>query len=384
MISRFRMRGLLSFDDVTVDLAPLTVLIGRSGTGKTNLVKAVRALRSLVSPPRNQNFGLEIQEWDRLLPLTNQFASPSFSISVNVPGIDNEFCYELDFHPKHYQGAQIPTVRSERLLMGGASVFHHSDGKWIVEPPIVGVAPPTGVMLNKLHGLPMARIAYQALSRGLGCYDFPGSVLQPAKSPIETGDANDLAADYRNVLDGIFGGPLTMVESNEIVELLRKIDPTVVDLDPRSFPERSTNDDALVSHRARNQPILPIPLGQHSEGFRRFLAHLLMLSQQPSKLTMFFEEPEKGIYPGALSALVDRFEAVTSSGRGQIVLTTHSPQLLDHFSVESIRVVEMEGYATRIGQLAGDQLDAVRKGLLTTGELLTVEEAKREPAVATA
>ena len=45
MLKRVHVRNFKSLGDVTVDLEPVTVLIGRSGTGKTNFVEALRFLR---------------------------------------------------------------------------------------------------------------------------------------------------------------------------------------------------------------------------------------------------------------------------------------------------------------------------------------------------
>ena len=49
MITRIRIQNYRSLIDVDVKLEPLTVLIGRSGTGKSNFVGAIRALRDLLS-----------------------------------------------------------------------------------------------------------------------------------------------------------------------------------------------------------------------------------------------------------------------------------------------------------------------------------------------
>jgi recombinational DNA repair ATPase RecF len=46
MIKRIRIQNFRSLVDVTVDLDSLTVLIGRSGTGKSNFVDAIRFLRN--------------------------------------------------------------------------------------------------------------------------------------------------------------------------------------------------------------------------------------------------------------------------------------------------------------------------------------------------
>ena len=91
---------------------------------------------------------------------------------------------------------------------------------------------------------------------------------------------------------------------------------------------------------------------------------------------MIFEEPEKGMYAGALSALAEQIKAFPERSGGQVILTTHSPVLLDHFAPEQIRVVEMENLETKIGPMSGPQMEALREQLETTGELLTVDPAR--------
>ncbi len=119
-------------------------------------------------------------------------------------------------------------------------------------------------------------------------------------------------------------------------------------------------------------------LAQESDGFRRFYAHLLALYQTPPKQTLLFEEPENGIYPGALELLADEFKAAPEADRGQVLLTTHSPALSDHFSADQIRVVELVDLETRIGPLVEEQRSAIAEELLHTGELLTVDPARVE------
>ncbi len=106
------------------------------------------------------------------------------------------------------------------------------------------------------------------------------------------------------------------------------------------------------------------------------LAHLLALYQRPSKLVMIFEHPEDGIHPGALSLLAEEFLAASEEGRGQVILTTHSPGLLNCFDVDSIRVVEMDELKTSISKLAPDQIESVKERLIEAGELLTVDPAR--------
>ena len=109
---------------------------------------------------------------------------------------------------------------------------------------------------------------------------------------------------------------------------------------------------------------------------RRFYAHLLALYQTPSKLLLVFEEPENAVFPGALSLLADEFKAAPRENRGQVVITTHNPTLLDSFDVADVRVVEMRDGRTLVGRVSKEQQQSVRDHLLTTGELLTVDRAR--------
>ena len=49
MINRIRIKNFKSIRDVTVDLSPVTVLIGKSGAGKSAFVESIRFLRDVLS-----------------------------------------------------------------------------------------------------------------------------------------------------------------------------------------------------------------------------------------------------------------------------------------------------------------------------------------------
>jgi len=48
MIKRIKIRDFKSIREADLELGPVTVLVGRSGTGKSNLVQAIRFLRNLL------------------------------------------------------------------------------------------------------------------------------------------------------------------------------------------------------------------------------------------------------------------------------------------------------------------------------------------------
>jgi predicted ATPase len=236
---------------------------------------------------------------------------------------------------------------------------------------------PGPLAIRRLPGVTEAVTAYAALTAGIGVYTFPLGVLSPAGPQRPGGAAPGLADDASDYLAAIRDITTDLNKANvrgTIAATLRRINETVISVDLDSLQNPQT---AIVAHQGPNDKRLTFELRQESEGFRRFYAHLLALYQTPPKQTLVFEEPENGIYPGALSLLADEFKAAPEADRGQVLLTTHSPALLDHFSDEQIRVVELADLETEIGPLAPEQRAALREKLLYAGELLTVDPARR-------
>ena len=385
MIHQIRIQNFKSLRDVTVDLSPVTVFVGKSGTGKTNFASAIRFLRDGVAI----GLGGLAQEYQGCKCATNPSGATGFRIVFSVPGFTDRFIYELALDQQI-----LPFPRLESLELGSRVIFRQSrtgqghplqTARWENEPALVSVPQAGELALSRLPGLEEAVVAHTALTSALGIYAFPYNILGSAVAQLggmgmgfslQQGRAAGLADDGRNALEvlGEIARDLHRMDVRKaIAAALRQINETVisVEIDSLQNPQK-----ALVGHRLGDKA-LTLELSQESDGFRRFYAHLLALYQLPSKQTLVFEEPENGIYPGALSLLADEFNAAPDDNRGQVLLTTHSPALLDRFSVEQIRVVELIDLETRIGPLAEEQKEAIQEELLHAGELLTVDPARR-------
>ncbi|MHC4404377.1 MAG: AAA family ATPase [Planctomycetota bacterium] len=371
MIHRIRVQNFKSLEDTAVDLGDVTVLVGRSGTGKTNFVKALGFLRDYLYFGQPQD--PELQNWKRLLPATKQKCQMSFELEFDVKGIQDSFTYCVTLH----QAGPGGPVTRESLRLGDETFFAQADGKWEVEPQLVSVPQPGPPAIGRIPSISEVVIAYTALTSAIGCYDFPATVLggvdQGAKKPTISG-LNDDAGNYLQTLKEIVSNLQDLNVRKSITATLQRLNPSVsaVELDSIQQPK-----NVVVGHKF-DEKTLTLTLAQESGGFRRFYAHLLALYQLPPKQTLVFEEPENGIYPGALELLAHEFKAAPSAGRGQVILTTHSPSLLDHFSADQIRVVVLDGFQTRIGRISPEQREAVKEQLTEAGELLTVDPARIE------
>src|SRR6266498_753128 len=95
MIEQVSIQNFKSLGNVAVELSPVTVLIGRSGVGKSNFLRAIRFLRNFLLKPEvalNHEGG-----WQRIWP----YGRPSpltIAIRFALPGFSETFTYELSWH----------------------------------------------------------------------------------------------------------------------------------------------------------------------------------------------------------------------------------------------------------------------------------------------
>ncbi len=380
MIHEIRIQNFKSIRDVTVKFTPVTVLVGRSGTGKSNFVEAVRFLRDLLGG-RSTGMGGRVGggmhlplELMRPLPKTEE--STRFEVCFLVRSEKEQYRYLLDLGNAHMHGQ----IGQEKLSLGDIVLFHQSADAnnrpvWTSEPRLVDIPQPGGIALGRMPSLSAVVVAYAALTEGIGCYTFPNSVmLNGSANDSAQAGFHDSGSNYLETMKKIVSNFQDSSTRQRIVSSLQRVNRGVssVELNDLRQPQY-----AIVGH-VFDDRTLELKLSQESEGFRRFYAHLLALYQQPSKLAMLFEHPEDGVHPGAFSLLADEFLAAPKEGRGQVILTTHSPGLLDRFTADQIRVVEKQGFYTQIGPLAMEQREALDEQLTEPGELLTVDPARRE------
>lgn len=86
------------------------------------------------------------------------------------------------------------------------------------------------------------------------------------------------------------------------------------------------------------------------------------------------EEPERTVHPAATEVIVQAL--MDASQERQIIITTHSPDIIDFKEVEAsyLRVVTMEHGNTIISPPSQHVRDAIKARLYTPGELLRLNE----------
>lgn len=107
-----------------------------------------------------------------------------------------------------------------------------------------------------------------------------------------------------------------------------------------------------------------------SDGTLRAIGILAAVFQRPVPSLIVVEEPEATIHPGALESVLDLLRH--ASRHMQVVITTHSPELLDANWITDchLRIVEWTQGATRVATVSEPTRKALHDHLMGAGELL--------------
>jgi predicted ATPase len=116
-----------------------------------------------------------------------------------------------------------------------------------------------------------------------------------------------------------------------------------------------------------------------SDGTLRAIGLLAAVFQKPAPSLIAIEEPEATIHPGALESILDLLQHASKSM--QVVITTHSPELLDAkwITDRHLRLVELNSGATRVAALSEGTRKALQNHLMGAGELLRASALEPAP-----
>ncbi len=152
---------------------------------------------------------------------------------------------------------------------------------------------------------------------------------------------------------------------DELVDILRGMDlvrEVAIDIyrDPRNEQAKtSAGDVAAVLLDGTN-------LGLCSDGTLRITQMVLDLIR-PDVSCLLIEEPETAVHPGLLDKLLALMESYSADR--QIVLSTHSAQVVDRFVPRKLRLVERESGHTRVHALSAADRDLAIRYLRDQGSL---------------
>lgn len=335
MIEQLRIQGFKCLRDVTVDLSPLTVFIGKNDTGKTSFLEAVSCLSELANGTATFAPPTTVHE---LLWRGPERASIEWTVSARAAAADARYQLAIE-DPKTRPGFRV-LDESVSGVEGGTLVWHSVESKVRFGAPDVSVPDRGQSGLGIARSQPNLRELHQVSEalRTTTRYRFDARQLAKPSSfqPSKESELPDLDSEGRglaSVLDYVLG---TDRESFDWIEAeLARALPNIqrVLLKPASV---HGGPGKAIAFTLRTGEVVPAALA--SDGALLMLAYLTLVRFESPSIILI-EEPENGIHPRALKSVMTHLTSLTQRSPGtQVLVVTHSPYLLDFVPPECVRV----------------------------------------------
>ncbi|MEW6303096.1 MAG: AAA family ATPase [Verrucomicrobiota bacterium] len=379
LVCRVTLRNYKSVASCRVDLRALTFLVGPNGSGKSNFLDALRfvsdALRSSLDHAlRDRGTIKEVRRRSGGHP--NHFAIRldfalasggmghySFRVGAKPSGgfeVQNEEC-KIAFGTRGLEEARFH-VKAGQVVESSAEVL----------PPAV----PDRLFLVAAAGLPEFRPVYDALSK-MSFYNLNPREIAAMQKP----DAGEILAREGWNSASVFA-KLPEATKDDIESYLAKIVPGVSGVDSKVLGSQETLE-FRQGVKGQEHPWRFLAASM-SDGTLRAFGILLALFQGrgrngESPQLVGLEEPEVALHPAAAGVLLGALRE--ASAGSQVLVTSHSPDLLDdtNISDESILAVESRDGVSVIGPVDEAGRSILRDKLFTAGELLRQNQISPTP-----
>jgi predicted ATPase len=374
-LKRVRIRDYKSIATADVELGQLTVLVGRNGSGKSNFLDALR----FVADSLQTSLDHAVKSRGGIDSVRRISAEPSRSfavaLDVSLPGRQTAV-YELEIAARQKGGFQIAREALRIQAAGDVALASYEvESGTLVKASLDNMPPASAdrLYLVSASGFPQFRAGYDFLV-SMGFYNLSPETMKEFQTP----DAGEiLHRDGSNIASVISRLNRDQPKSAErIRSYLTTITPGIEDVAWISMGPRET---LYFTQRFASSPEgRGLFAASMSDGTLRALGILVAVTQlvgpgSPTSL-VGIEEPETALHPAAAGALMDALREASS--HTQILVTSHSPDLLDQVSLETDRllaVVAEEG-ATRVAPLDAASREAIRSHLYSPGELLRLDQ----------
>ncbi|MEX1042573.1 MAG: AAA family ATPase [Pirellulaceae bacterium] len=344
-LKRIRVAGWKSIKAQTIELSPLTVVIGANGAGKSNLLSLVKLLGVLFSGTAGfRTYVGQAGYADSLLHYGSK-KTPAAELELTFEAPTGEIRY---FAHWTAAAAGMLVFAEERVEQQAADS---------IVPDVVDL----GAGHSESHlaqfaedGNPVARAAVD-LIRGCRWFHFHDtSENSPIRQPSQVEANRFLYSDAGNLAAMLY------LLRKKHPAAYRRIGATVRQMVP-GFEDFSLEPSALNekqillnwTHQGQEYEFGPHQL---SDGSLRFIALATLLLQPPEKLPLLIalDEPELGLHPAALEILAGIIQG--ASQNCQILISTQSTQFLDFFDPEDVVVVNSHTGCSEFARLSSAEL----------------------------
>lgn len=377
-VTRVILRNYKSIGYCDVRLGPLTYLVGANGAGKSNFLDALHLVRDALAGSLDN----ALNERGGLSEVRRRSSGHPTHFGIRLEFLlRSGQCGHYAFNIGALAGRGYEVQLEECVIegIGKGPFFQIERGrlKASSEQTFPAVTADR-LALVAASGLQAFRPVFDELT-AMGFYNLNPKLMRELQKPQEGRLLKPVGENIASVI-----GHLERVGPEQLAvvqEYLQTVVPMVHGVERKQIGPMETLEFRQEMAGAKHPWRF---LAQNmSDGTLRALGVLAALFQgnrDYSPTLVGIEEPETALHPAASAALR---EALTrASAHTQVIVTSHSPDLLDDFGInsDSLLSVISDGGETRIASLDDASRDAMRERLFSAGELLRQNQLAPNPA----
>ena len=379
LISKVTLRNYKSIAGCQIELGPLTFLVGPNGSGKSNFLDGLR----FVSDSLRSSLDHALRERGTIKEVRRRSGGHpnNFAIRLNISlpdGGQGHYSFRVGAKPSGGFEVQDEECKFTLGASGLRDAYYRVRAGQVIESTAKILPPAVAdrLFLVAAAGLPEFRPVYDALSR-MCFYNLNPREIAAMQKP----DAGELLSREGRNSASVFS-KLSDAAKQEIEDYLGRIVPGISGVNSKVLGSQETMEFRQVV-KGQQHP-WHFLASSMSDGTLRAFGILLALFQGKEKNgdappLVGLEEPEVALHPAAAGVLLGALRE--ASRLSQIVVTSHSPDLLDDASIsdQSLLAVENKDGVTVIGQVDDAGRSVLRDRLFTPGELLRQNQLSPAP-----
>lgn len=335
-----------AFKPAPIPLQLFNVVIGRNGSGKSTLLEALQwldtTLRRDAREACDRYFGIH----DLINLRAQSTGTPYFSLSLTWTSPDLQ--HPLRYKVQVEESRDVPVITREELFTlrpSGRPLDSYlstvDQGERLIKGQGITFREPDRLALGLLgsgqSGTPISALS-EFWSRAVFLRLSPNRL---ANGSLATRKSFEPLLDEEGQTLPALLNELTSEQRADLVRAIQEALPGIQDV---RVSKAEMGRDARVNYeliekmpyRGRSGVSkFPIPSWMLSEGTRRITAILALLAREPAPSLLCIEEIENGLDPWTVRHILLHLQSAADRGT-QVILTTHSPWVLDDVPIDSI------------------------------------------------
>jgi len=342
MIKNVEVKNFKAIESAKVKLGELTAFIGYNGAGKSSLLEALQMVNSIVT----EGLDAAVKPWREFEHIYYkgkkkkrkfmkggielQFAPMEFLFNVNLPFKSpmNPIKFSISIGQENSSARNI-FFMEEKISGKGVESSRDADGNYYMEGVRTFWPTSDRSILSAMWEISRYVESWQFLSMNTFLMGDP-------HSQKKTSGAVTLRKDGSNIAEYLLSIRYKDIEAYEgILEALQYVLPYAADLQPQITQELEKMVYLQLSERD-----FKLPGWVLSTGTLKMLALLAVFRHPEPSPLIVIEEIENGLDPRTVHLAVAEIRNYIENRKGQVLVTSHSPYLLDQLDISHIVFAE--------------------------------------------